>query len=410
MRRIDLLQRGSPYAIGRIDYDNHWRSALAILATHRVLTVTEQSEFVLITPTQYVGFARTLAGELRIAPRFPDLFKALRSAYPSDARAARGQGYDVIQPAQQSDRVTRVLTSAEQVLSNGLPFRYSRKQSFGSPRGRIDLGATIRQFASRGVHHRAVSHRSVRQHDTELLSLARTAFDFMRSESLLGVSEIRQATAMESAFGLQDVAPVPLTAVHDISVSVIVNTDREDVIELAQAIRHLIDAELTDDDVTGAYGDVFFHFTDLDSLWERALQTALQGLGIEARLHPLRGASTPYLADGGPNIDPDVVGWSEGRPVVVADAKDSAATAPSASDVYQISAYAQQLGAPVAVLVYLSAGDAWRRRFGDDNLTIWSLGVPAREGLSLDSIRHLCQPVIDQAMSLAQADGGQLAL
>lgn len=111
-------------------------------------------------------------------------------------------------------------------------------------------------------------------------------------------------------------------------------------------------------------------FRDLEELWERCVLAFVAGApevfsGGVPVLHGLRGRGLRLLADGGPELDPDVVVAEQNTNQIlgILDAKyksrDDAAA--SAGDLYQLVAYVRRTGASFGMLVQFSEeGDAGR--------------------------------------------------
>jgi hypothetical protein len=145
-------------------------------------------------------------------------------------------------------------------------------------------------------------------------------------------------------------------------------------------------------------------FSDTDRLWETAVFEAMKTtIGRIARysveFHPLRKGGTRLFVDGGPEIDPDIVVFASGRPVLVVDAKYSLSTGADAADVYQITCYTQRLGAAVGLLVYLSPNAKWFSELGrtSDNRHIAALASGTRSltvdllSLSSQTLQYLTE-------------------
>jgi hypothetical protein len=132
-------------------------------------------------------------------------------------------------------------------------------------------------------------------------------------------------------------------------------------------------------------------FLDVDRIWEMALaerfkRGASDLPSVDVAFHPLRASSTRLLADGGPEIDPDLTLNSPAGVRVVVDAKNSVTDTWQSADVYQVLCYAQRLGAPASLLVYL-AEKTWTTIVGRGHggVTIAAAGVSVSspsEGLS----------------------------
>jgi 5-methylcytosine-specific restriction endonuclease McrBC regulatory subunit McrC len=108
----------------------------------------------------------------------------------------------------------------------------------------------------------------------------------------------------------------------------------------------------------------------------------------------MRGKKTLLYSDGGPDIDPDIVIYSEGSPQIVVDAKDFATSGADAAGVYQVNSYARHLKVRDAGLFYLAVEQDWSDSFGDESIRIHAFGIPPHGGNTLQRLRAACLTLI----------------
>lgn len=377
-----LKQRGGPAVLSRQSYDDYWVDGLETLVAHRIVRVEPRTDYVLIYPNQYVGSARCAGRRLMIEPKFPELLFQLRRNFPLQKRDVGLEGFD---PAREqkdtSDYAIRFLAALAEVINYGIPFTYEKRRFEGSSLiGHLDIGQTIRRFASKGNDHEAVTLRSVRFADFVTVDVIWRATDILRDFSVLSTDEEGRLDVMLTAIGPRTRELSLAEALSYSEVLLYSFPDRPDLIELADCCKDIFEHNRTDDDIEAAIGSVSFSFTDADALWERAVHQAMQQsvspLGWEARLHPLRNQGFRLFSDGGPEIDPDVLTYSGGDSVIMAvDAKDFTQKSAEASGVYQIAAYSRALHAPSGVLIYLADAEDWVEEFGDSGVRVFAAGV-----------------------------------
>ena len=108
-------------------------------------------------------------------------------------------------------------------------------------------------------------------------------------------------------------------------------------------------------------------FLDLEKIWERAVGTLLAETEVAADtsivLHGLAKSKTRLYGESGPVINPDVIAFtSTGTIEIVADAKykimRDAEREGIAADVYQLTCYAERIGSPLGLLVYVGETDS----------------------------------------------------
>jgi hypothetical protein len=397
---ILLTQRGSPAVLSRQCYDLHWVDGLETLVAHRIIRVERRTDYVLIHPNQYVGSARCAGRRLLIQPKYPELLFQLRRNFPLQKRDVSLEGFDPAREHKEtSDFAVRFMAALSEVINNGIPFSYEKRRFEGSSLlGSLDIGQTIRLFASKGINHRAVTRRSVKVADSATIDIVWRATDVLRDFSVLSTEEEGRLDAMLTAIGPRGRELSLFEAMSHVGSVLLTFQDRPDLIDLAECCSDLFAHNRTDADIEAAIGSVSFSFTDVDALWERAVHQAIQQsvspLGWEARLHPLRAASFRMFGDGGPDVDPDVLTYGGGGAVVMAvDAKDFTQKTAEASGVYQVTAYARALRASSGVLVYLADNEDWTEEFGDQEVRIFATGVRPTGPDVLIRLANVCRDI-----------------
>jgi len=406
---IRLQQRGAPAILSRRDYEDRWADHLTVLQAYKILTLRYRGDYVLVTPNQYAGQARTPAGTIRIDATYPELLKELRGRFPRDHKAVPGTAADNTR-ATTGDPVAGTLSGMVEVLARGLPFAYRTVSRSGSAvRGSFDVGASVREFASKGISHRVVMRQKLRQVDEDLVCVWQTTADVMRENDMLAPKEARLVDTLESSVGSTDEDRLTVeTALVMIEALRARLQDRDDVTRFLAYARAVLAGVDSLDEVDVAVGPTKFRFTNADALWERATHHAISailptGAGMAATLHPLGNKVTPMFPNGGPDIDPDVLVSKGVATWLVVDAKDYAASAPHPDGVYQVLAYARRLGASQALLVYLADGASWWTSFGDDSVTVHAIGVNVRGSGVLGRLQASCSQVVQAILGAIPA-------
>jgi hypothetical protein len=405
---IELTQRGSPAVVSRSAYEEHWCNGLETLVAHRIIRLEHRADLVLVYPNQYVGTARCAGRRLRIQARYPELLLQLRRNFPLHRRDVPLEGFD---PADErkttSDFAVRFLTALSEVINHGVPFNYKKRQYEGpSLVGSLNVGQTIRRFASRNIHHEAVTERSVKTFDSTVVDVIWHATDVLREFGVLSAHEEAALDVMLTAIELR-CRELSLSEALSAAESLPIKyTDRPDIVELAACCLEVLAHNRTEYDIEAATGDVSFSFTDADALWERAVHQAMQQSvsprGWRARLHPLRGTGFRLFEDGGPEIDPDVLAYFHDNSVLMpVDAKDFAQRSADASGVYQVTAYARALHAPTATLIYLAFEEDWVEEFGEQSLRIYAVGVRPTGTDVLIRLARACGEIAARAVDFA---------
>ena len=405
---ITLEQRGvSPAIVPRSDYEQYWRDALEVLVARRIVNVEYQSDFVLVYPNQYVGSARSAGRRLSVKPKYPDLLLQLRRNFPRSKKDIPLEGFDPRGEYKRTeDLAVRFLTALSEVIGRGVPFSYEQRRYEGqSLAGSLNVGETIRRFASRNIHHQAVTLRSVKTTDAAFVDIVWCAAEALRDLDVLSVLEIQTLDTMLAAIGSKSVELSLSRASAAADRSMITYRDRLEISNLLLCCIDLFQHNRTECDIEAVIGSVTFAFTDADALWERAVNKAMQQSvskrGWEARPHPLQHEKTTLFESGGPDIDPDVIVYDgAGSAIMPVDAKDSVRRTAGASDVYQVVAYARKLGAPAAALIYLATADDRVDEFGDAELSIFAAFVRPTGPDVLSRLVGVCDEIAERAEAL----------
>ena len=401
MAELTMRQRGEPAVLTMEEYAERWSEYLAILERHKILSVRMNGPHVLIHPNQYAGTARCPAGRIRIEPRFPDLLKELKRLFPQQHRRALLPGYmPAITRANGSDAPAKFIDQLAEAVYVGVPFEYQRRIVRSSTlSGSLDIGRTISEFDSLGVHHRAVVRQTKRIPDKSLMTIVYTVLDALADEELLAPEEAAYAGLLMEALPPRDERATRQEAIELIGFQEIGQANRTDILGLCETARDILTDATSIDDLEYATGNVTFAFTDSDALWERGVHLCLRGaaerVAWSAQLHPMRGKRTLLYPDGGPDTDPDTVVYRDASPHIVVDAKDYATRGSDAAGVYQVSSYARQLGISYAALFYLAEGEEWAESFGDSSVRIRAFGIPPDEGRALPRLRAACFGLIN---------------
>ncbi len=403
MTELTLRQHGEPTVLTREDYEGRWIEYLTVLERHKILGVQPNGPHILIHPNQYVGIGRCPVGRIRIEPRFPDLLVELKHLFPRQHRGVLLPGYaPAANRVAGSDTPAIFIDQLNEVLYIGLPFDYQHQTSRSSVlSGSLDIGRTIKEFDSLGIHHRAVVRQKKRITNTALVAIIYTVLDLLADEQLLSAEEAAHADFLSGGLPPRSDHNTPREAIGLIELQEENEGGRTDVIRLCEIAKNILIDATSLEDFEYTADKVMFRFTDTDALWERAVQVCLgqaaAHVAWDSHLHPMRGISTPLYPDGGPNIDPDVVVYGDGSARIIVDAKDYATHAPDAGGVYQISSYARHLGVTHAALVYLAAGREWSESFGDTSVRIHAFGIPVDPRGTLTRLRTACERLIAAA-------------
>jgi 5-methylcytosine-specific restriction endonuclease McrBC regulatory subunit McrC len=295
------------------------------------------------------------------------------------------------------------LDQLAEIVRVGFPFAYkNRAVRTSTLSGSLDIGRTIREFDSIGIHHRAVVRQKHRTPNQSLVAIIHAVLDVLDDEKLLASEEAASTDLLIDALPPRTESITRREAIELIEGAEQDQVSKTDIHDLCEAARNILSQTTSLEDLEYAADDVSFTFTDSDALWEKAVHACLydaaEGVGWRARLHPMRSKKTLLYPDGGPDIDPDVVVYSDASPWIVVDAKDYAARSPDAGGVYQIDSYARHLGVRDAALFYLAAAEEWSESFGDDSVRVRAFGIPADGRRTLHRLRAACLSLVTASM------------
>lgn len=399
IRDLVLLQRGDPVLL-TFDQYKLWAKPLESLVTQRLVSIESRKNGISVRPGAYVGAARTRAGVLKIIPRNARLFDFLLHRFRRYAREYRidaGPGQ-----ANVRDIVQEAFDCCLSVISWGGPPEYIVVTSREATRGSFKIDESIRAFWSRGINHRAVRSFSRVNRPGSAAALAghvliRVQSDFLLSEE----EEVSFAHLLERVGRLSDWNRRDVVAlINEVSV-----LDVPEAKQLAAVAREIFLSDVTSTGVlSGADDDVSFRFYDTEALWEMALAdilTSVVGNGLQVKLHPLRKSRPPFISEGGPLIDPDIMIFRDDIISMVVDAKSFHATAPSSSDIYQMHAYMTQLETSRGLIIYICEDGPWLKKIGNAHSSIYSIGISAH------SLVTKAEAVKDLSMQWARLLGDQ---
>jgi hypothetical protein len=350
-----------------------------------VLDLVEVKGGVVVSARGIVGSAHAPGVSITIAPRDPVLFREMRLFVSQHRdkdvtlRGLEGTGSDPLEEAAAAfERATTEL------ISNGIPIEYGRDRvTTSNPAGEWDISATVAEFASHGIHHKVVEWRPTKQIDTDLVGVLMAGGEawrerqFERGGSTWELDELLEAIIPPDAALTRDTQTLLDRAEEKFS-------GRRDVLRLVAAVRALVSSDELLKSMEGASHETRSTYFFTDRLWERVVLTLCRAAarsGQSVRFHPLRSQGLTLFDDGGPSLDPDVLLYSDAGVAGVVDAKFSFASTWSADDVYQITAYADRLNAPMALLVYVSGSEEWWEEIGasSSGARIYACGIASAQ-------------------------------
>jgi len=370
--------RESAWAVLQIE------DAVELLASRGILSHRMAGGVHILEPAGYVG-ELTMPGRcIRILPRFPHLYDDLRKWLSGNA----GKIVRMMAGMRDSDRPRKVhpalvfAKALEAAIDAGVPVTYvARRIRTSSPRGRLLISNTISDYHIRGMHHLAVCTVSSKTVEPSLASVIRAAGELAVRSSCLDRAEVARLDLC------LDVFPAHESLAPDVAACLAEflrarHEDNPELQDLLTAAIALFEQEaLLMPFHQPALGGLA-HFHKMDRLWELAIMAGLAELGLpqdmHASFHPFASKGQLLFTTGGPEVDPDVVVFTEGAVCAVIDAKYSLAGRAPAGDVYQITCYVKRLKARSGLLVYIAEGEAWMRQIGttEDGAAIWEAGVP----------------------------------
>lgn len=393
METIVLRERGSPVRIRSDSALLTWTQQLGPQLVERgYLGSLPIDGSTYVVPRQFVG--RILANELQIEilPKSADVFIQLTRL--ADAFSIRESGIiDALSPGNQSVEITdapgRFVAALKEAIATGIPKVYERAVRETLPlRGRLLFSDSVRRHWARGEGHRAVSVVRALDHEPRLAFIARRA-----AQALAALPFVPRATRDEVSELMSSVRVVEERRFDPETFDAL--RDEYDwhppTVELINAAQLLLSGSRSLFEslhITAGSGLL----CNTDRLWETAIARVAETFSphCSAMLHPF-GSIKPLLLDGGDlTINPDVGIYDEaGALAAIIDAKNSVASAPYSSDVYQILAYVTRLKAKIGIIAYLSASE-WCRPLGTtaNGSVLFAIGVQRKE-VEYSLSRHL---------------------
>lgn len=388
---LSLTERG-PAAIVAI---SEWQTAgleeaCDALGRVGILGIGITGRHAIVEPRQFVGRLRIQNRSITITPKNPVWFSSLqRIVQRSHTKTTPQTGPEPSGAAEGlHDVAFRFYQQFSETVSAGFPFLYAER-SFDTcrPRGKFEVTETFRRFYMRGIRHVVACKTMERSYDIRLASVACSASRMLRFEGLpselLKTADLLEGVVESAAFPLN-----PDQFEDEVNHLREDYSDRRDVVQLAETSLSVIrgEKEVWTTQLTVSGGEA--KFCDADQLWERAICVSVKQdlrtrridrYGVE--LHPFRSSRVLLLSTGGPDIDPDVVVFDDGKPFAVIDAKNSVTTSPGSGDVYQIVCYTDRLKSALGILVYVSPGDTWKQLLGttQNGAKIVAIGVSAND-------------------------------
>lgn len=385
---LGLTERGNVSVIPEREWQMYGLDeASTLLRRLGVIGEGYASGFRIIEPRQFVGHYRSSSCSIRIDPRRSELFEDLRrfvAVLPEKRRAAENSA-EPDEQLHETDPAILFCFALEDAVQAGLPFLYRQVLVMSSnPRGRINFTETLRTFQSRGIRHKVVCGSSAREYDAQLTRVLSTVISLLRRDYSIPNDLLSRMELLACLFEDAPIYSIP-EAVNSTETLIGRYDDWAEVRRLLLLSQSILtnQQEVWDLQIPVAGGEC--RFCNMDRLWEIAVLTAFKRAWIGhtrmVEYHPYRGRKIMLFPDGGPEIDPDIVAFEEGKPKLVVDAKYSDAQEPSASDIYQLLSYARRLNADYGVLVYLSSHATWYSRIGtaDGNVVISAGGASTVE-------------------------------
>lgn len=356
---VRLVERGAPAILSAVEWETPGlQEACRVLGANGVLGVSRSGQYAVLEPRNFVGELKLQGHLVKIAPKNPDWFAAIRAFVgPRLAKTVK----DDHESGAEGDFASRSLAAAfkkalEEALSFGLPSTYRRESMVTSrPSGRLMLTETLRELSTRGLRHLARCSKSVRTVESRIGSVLHTTSDLIQNWPDTPSSIKDQLLVLTGAVDDGGLRLGVSEAIRVADELICEYSDWEPLVRLLEVTRAILNQEDVLWDVQVSRADGQGRFCDTDKLWEVAICLTLRKLlrPNPVEHHPLRHGPQ-LLSLGGPAVDPDVVAFRCAKPFIIIDAKNSRATAASSGDVYQVVCYSERLDAVGGLLVYVA--------------------------------------------------------
>lgn len=376
---IDLVERGQPGIITLHDWAVFGlEKPMRSVAAQGIVRLTRSPAGMLVTPGHHVGEMRISGAVLRVSPKSPELFLAMEKL-AIEASFRRAREFDPMfkgVAGDDRDPAGAFLRSLLACVRAGFSWDYfTNTQTTSFPKGKIEFGATIKSLASRGIRHRVVCSNPIRKQNADLVRVVRAAAACLSAVPGVTPSLLAQVEALLCAV---DSAP-QFTSLREAVLIARSITERSLVAsdgltaELARRSLQLLSGEYEAAGLLHPVPGGVARFKDLEELWERCVlrlveRTPSVSRDAEIRFHGFRGSNLRLFANGGPELDPDIVTFASGQATAVVDAKykrlESGRSA-VAGDLYQISSYVRRSAAAIGLLIYFSEQDAQLEMVGN---------------------------------------------
>ncbi len=200
-KTIELTERGAPAVISQAEWSSSEFEPVALRPELRqVVSVKTSGNFLILEPKQFVGRIESRSFTIVIRPRFPELFEALAAAN-SARKLAQLQIAVGDSPEDLSDPLLAFERAGNDVLLFGIPFEFSSESIRSSrPRGRIELGKSIRLLQTRGVKHEVFSSSFRRRHPPDFCKLISTTIALIDEQRLATDSVRANLRPLETLF------------------------------------------------------------------------------------------------------------------------------------------------------------------------------------------------------------------
>lgn len=360
---IKLRERGEPQVVTRDRWDIVEATGEAReLIRLGVLKVRRAGEAVIVEPKTLVGTFHSPTATIEISPKRPEFMAMLLRA--SDRWRKHASTVDQRSSGSTSTAVSLGRKFREVLLdltSEGPPWRYSRAVVTTSmPKGRVLFGETIVKLHTRGISHSVVVSKQERHADAHLSTVLQTVLRAIEAVEPVDPRDRSDSIRLISLLG-QVSELMPRIEARRILAELGQEFPDRQALQLAIKFCLAVLSESKPFRISQRIGTGVAEFVDMERLWEDAIALVAKehspSSALDFMQHPLRASTITLMDDGGPKLDPDLVGYDGSSSPVVIDAKYSLANAAAADDVYQITGYVDRMKASVGVLAYVAPGD-----------------------------------------------------